>query len=133
MIPWCPHMASGLISGITSGTVGSMRNAEELSTTTAPACAAIGANFFEIDPPALKNAMSISAKLCFGQLLHLDIRPPNCIFLPRRPRRRQQAQLRNREMPFFQAAQELDAHGSRGSRNRDSIILRSFACNNCLT
>ena len=68
-------MASGLISGITSGTVGSMRNAEELSTTTAPAWAAMGANFFEIDPPALKNAMSMFAKAVFGQLFHQHVTP----------------------------------------------------------
>src|ERR1035437_8914540 len=58
MMPWCWRMASGLISGMTSGTFGSMRKADELSTTTAPAWAAMGANFFEIDPPAEKKAMS---------------------------------------------------------------------------
>ncbi len=63
MMPACPAMASGLISGMTSGTEGSMRNAEELSTTTAPARTAMGANFFEIDPPALKKATSTSRKL----------------------------------------------------------------------
>src|SRR6185437_5348061 len=36
MIPLCCLTASGLISGTTSGTPASIRNAEELSTTTAP-------------------------------------------------------------------------------------------------
>src|SRR5262245_22532542 len=40
-----------------------MRNAEELSTTTAPAATAIGANFLEIELPALKSAMSMPSKL----------------------------------------------------------------------
>ena len=39
------RMRLALISGITSGTSGSMRKAEELSTTTAPAFTAAGANF----------------------------------------------------------------------------------------
>ena len=47
-----------LISGITSGTFGSMRKAEELSTTTAPAFTAIGVNFLEMPPPAENSAIS---------------------------------------------------------------------------
>jgi hypothetical protein len=42
--------------------VGSMRNALELSTTTQPALAAMGANSREMLPPALKRAMSMPAK-----------------------------------------------------------------------
>ena len=51
-------MASGFTSGITSGTSGSMRNAEELSTTKQPFAAARGPNFLEMEPPAEKSAMS---------------------------------------------------------------------------
>ena len=40
MMPLCSRMRSALISGITSGTFGSMRKAEELSITTAPALTA---------------------------------------------------------------------------------------------
>jgi hypothetical protein len=36
-----------------------MRNALELSTTTQPALAAMGANSFEMLPPALNSAMSM--------------------------------------------------------------------------
>ena len=82
MMPSCAAMASGLISGITSGTFGSMRKAEELSTTTAPARAAIGANFFEIEPPALKNAMSMSSKLFSVSSSTSTSRPSNRIVLP---------------------------------------------------
>lgn len=56
-------MASGLTSGMTSGTPCVMRNADELSTTTAPAAWAMGPNFLLIEPPALNRAMSTPAKL----------------------------------------------------------------------
>ena len=45
MMPLCQSTSSGLTSGTTSGTSGSMRQAEELSTTTQPASRAMGANF----------------------------------------------------------------------------------------
>lgn len=51
-------MSPGLISGITRGTFGSIRKAEELSTTTAPAAAAMGANFLLIEPLAENSARS---------------------------------------------------------------------------
>ena len=43
MMPWCVKIASRLISGTTSGTAGSMRNADELSTITVPAATAAAA------------------------------------------------------------------------------------------
>src|SRR5437773_9770657 len=58
MMPLCDFRSAALISGITSGTESSIRNALELSTTTQPALAAIGANSFEMLPPALNRAMS---------------------------------------------------------------------------
>ena len=62
MMPRWFFTSAALISGTTSGTVGSMRNALELSITTQPAFAAMGANSFEMLPPALKSAMSMPAK-----------------------------------------------------------------------
>ncbi|CCE05035.1 hypothetical protein BRAS3843_1260013 [Bradyrhizobium sp. STM 3843] len=58
MMPLWSRMRLALISGITNGTFGSMRKAEELSTTTAPERTAIGANFFEMPLPAENRAMS---------------------------------------------------------------------------
>jgi hypothetical protein len=58
MMPLWSRMRPALISGITSGTFGSIRNAEELSTTTAPAFTAAGANFREMPPPAENSAIS---------------------------------------------------------------------------
>ena len=59
MIPLWSLASAALISGITSGTESSIRNALELSMTTQPALAARGANSFEMPPPALNRAMSI--------------------------------------------------------------------------
>ena len=58
MMPLWSRMRRALISGITSGTFGSMRKADELSTTTAPERTAIGANFLEMPLPAENSAMS---------------------------------------------------------------------------
>ncbi len=62
MMPLWSRMRLPLTSGITSGTFGSMRKAEELSTTTAPALTAIGANFLEMPLPAENSAMSTPSK-----------------------------------------------------------------------
>ena len=57
-MPLCSRIRPALISGITSGTFGSMRKAEELSITTAPALTAAGENFREVPLPAENSAMS---------------------------------------------------------------------------
>src|SRR3954447_5076120 len=57
-MPRWPRAASGLTSATTSGTSGSIRNADELSTTTAPRSTAIGAHSRERAAPALNSAMS---------------------------------------------------------------------------
>ena len=49
-------------SGTTSGTLGSMRKADELSITIAPAARAAGANSRLRPAPALKKAMSMPLK-----------------------------------------------------------------------
>ncbi len=58
MIPSCHARSSGLTCDTTSGTVGSIRHALELSITAAPRAAAAGASSFEVPPPALNSAMS---------------------------------------------------------------------------
>ena len=54
--------APGFTSATTSGTSGSMRNAEELSTTTAPAAATFGAMARLVVAPAENSAMSSPEK-----------------------------------------------------------------------
>src|ERR1017187_9136181 len=61
----CHLMSEALISGMTRGTFSSIRKALELSMTTHPAWAAMGANSFEMLPPALNSAMSMPAKESF--------------------------------------------------------------------
>src|SRR5215813_10303744 len=63
-MPRCPRTACALISGTTSGTVGSMRQAFDLSTTTAPAFAIIGAYSFDCAVPA--------AQIAHGELALLE-------------------------------------------------------------
>src|ERR1700749_1390185 len=62
MMPLCSAMRRPLISGIANGTSGSMRNADELSMTTAPAFTAIGENLREGPLPAENSAISTSSK-----------------------------------------------------------------------
>ena len=54
--------SSGFTSDTTSGTSGSLRQALELSTTTAPASATRGAQIFEVEPPLEKSATSSPEK-----------------------------------------------------------------------
>src|SRR6266699_4774588 len=82
MIPACNFMSAALISGITSGTESSMRNALELSMTAQPALAAKGANSFEMPPPALNNAMSMPWNESLPSSLIAISSPRNLSFLP---------------------------------------------------
>jgi len=67
--------ASMLTSGTTSGTSGSMRQALELSITTAPDFAAIGPNSRDTLAPALKSAMSTPSN-DLGPSSSIVISPP---------------------------------------------------------
>ncbi len=57
-IPSCARAACALISGTTSGTVGSIRNALDLSMMTAPSLRISGAYSFACAEPAEQNAIS---------------------------------------------------------------------------
>src|SRR5882724_7925012 len=75
-------MRSALISGITSGTFGSMRKADELSTTTAPALTAMGVNFLEMPPPAENSAISTPSKEFSSSSSIMTFWPRKSIVLP---------------------------------------------------
>ena len=62
MIPWCFLMSAALTSGTTSGTSLSIRQALELSTTTHPAFAEMGANSRLTSFGTLKRATSHPSK-----------------------------------------------------------------------
>ena len=53
--------SASLTSATTRGTSGSIRHADELSITAAPASATFGASASEVDPPAEKIATSSPA------------------------------------------------------------------------
>ena len=57
-----PAAAAAFTSGTTSGTSGCMRQAEELSITTAPCWPIFGDHCFEISPPADIRQISVSEK-----------------------------------------------------------------------
>ena len=80
--PACFAIASGFTSGTTSGIPSFMRNALVLSTTTAPAFTADGANSLLIEPPALKNAIFTPAKeSCFSSSMTYSL-PANVAVFP---------------------------------------------------
>ena len=58
IMPLCHAASSGLTSGTISGTLGSRRKAEELSTKTAPALTMAGANRFAMSFSAAPRTMS---------------------------------------------------------------------------
>src|SRR5690348_18496789 len=61
LMPLCSLIRRALISGMTSGTSPPMRKADELSTTTAPAFTALGANVRAALAPAENKAMTTLA------------------------------------------------------------------------
>ena len=80
-LPRATNAASRFTSGTTSGTWGSMRNAELLSMTTAPASAKSGARSLLSEPPALNSAMSTSGTSAARAWTTWE-RPPNTISCP---------------------------------------------------
>src|SRR5205085_3261748 len=71
-----PPTASALTSGTTSGTSGSIRHADELSITTAPAAPILGDHSFDTAPPADIRQMSVSPKSKCSSALHFRVRSP---------------------------------------------------------
>jgi hypothetical protein len=90
-----------------------MRNALELSTTTQPALAAMGANSFEMLPPALNSAMSMPLNESLVSSLTAMSWPRNLSFLPDGARRSEQRQFAHRKIAFFQRFDHFDADGAR--------------------
>src|SRR5205823_11472835 len=77
-LPTC----SGLISGTTSGTSGSIRNAPELSTATAPRSAAIGAQVAEISSGTSNMATSTPSNASGASGCTVSSSPRTTIVLP---------------------------------------------------
>ena len=82
-----------------------MRKAEELSTTTAPAFTAMGANFLEMPPPAENSAMSTPAKRVLVELLDHDLAAAKVDAVARRAGAGQRLELADAEIracPWWQ-------------------------------
>jgi hypothetical protein len=77
-----PASRSKLTSETTSGTSGSLRQAEELSTTTAPAAANRGACTRDIVAPAENSAMSMPLGSAVSASSTSISWPRNVSFLP---------------------------------------------------
>ncbi len=111
-MPLWPAMAPALISGITSGTSGSMRKAEELSTTMAPRRDRDGGVALR-DAAARREERDVDAlEALLGQLLHHQRPAVERQFAAHRAGGGEQPQLLHREAALGQAAQELDANGA---------------------
>ena len=125
MMPICREIASGFTSGTTSGTPGSMRNAEELSTTTAPCRTAIGANRRDTAPPAENSAISTPGKLSSFSSSTAMPSPRNSSLLPAE---RPDANRRSRssgKVAAFQAADQFAADRAGGADDGDGGMVQA--------
>src|ERR1700743_3112795 len=82
MILSCAVRRSALSSGTTSFLAGSMRQAEELSTTVMPAAANFGAHSREVLPPAENRARAGFAAIASAALTTLNFLPLNSTSFP---------------------------------------------------
>ena len=104
---------------------GSMRNAEELSTTTAPCRTAIGANRRDTAPPAENSAMSTPGKLSSFSSSTAIPSPRNSSL---RPAERPEANRRNRssgKARRFQAGDQFAADRAGGADNGDDGMVQA--------
>ena len=106
-MPLCSLIFSGFISGITNGTSGTILNADELSTTTAPAFTAAGANSLLRAAPALNSAISTPLKLLAVSSSTIYSLPLNSIFLPAAPAARKHFARIERKIPLFENPQKF--------------------------
>src|SRR3989338_2150538 len=73
IIPLCFLMSSGLISGITNGTLGCIRKALVLSITTAPVLIAWGTNFVLTKAPGLDKPISATGNFRSSKILIISL------------------------------------------------------------
>ena len=125
MMPRCEAIAPAFTSGTTSGTPASMRNAEELSTTTAPCATAAGANRRAVPLPAENSAISAPAR---PSSVSNSTGSPSPRNISRRPAERGeaiQAQGPKREITLLEAGDQFAADGASGTDNRDRGMVQA--------
>ena len=117
---------AALTSGTTSGTSGSIRHAEELSMTIAPAAATAGASSREAAPPAENRAMSRPAKSAVAASSTVISLPRHGDRAAGRAGRGEEPQLVDREAPLGEhrahdaadlagGAEDADVHGAKAT------------------
>ena len=117
MMPWCSLMRRALISGMTSGTSAAMRNADELSTTTAPALTAIGRELAG-DAAARREQGDVDAfERPLGQFLDDDLLAAKADGLSGGAGARQRLQPANREFALVHGGDEFSADGAGDADN----------------
>ena len=117
--------ASSLTSGTTRGTSGSIRHAEELSITIAPAAAKRGASSREPGAPQENRAMSSPAGSAAAASSTVNSSPPKG---SRRPAERAEANNRSsieREVPLLQDGAHHAAHLPGRADHPDSHAVQS--------
>ena len=125
-MPLCSRMRRALISGITSGTFGSMRKADELSITTAPAFTAIGANFLRNAAAGREQRDIDAVEGVLGQAPRSRSSRRESRRLAGRARARQRFELADREAALVQGGDEFGTDGAGHAGNGNNGIVRSL-------
>ncbi len=127
MMPLWSRMRFALISGITSGTFGSMRKAEELSTTTAPDFTAMrGETSSRCRCRPQNSAMSTPSKARSVSSSITTGLPRKDDGLAGRAGARQRLQLADAEAALVHSGDEFGADGAGDADNRDDGIVTHF-------
>ena len=119
--------ASRLTSATTSGTLGSIRQALELSTTTQPASANCGAHSRDTAPPAEKSAMSKPSIASSAERAHLELAVAEGNLLARRALGRERHDLgrrRSARSPITSSIVEPTAPVAPTTATRRPLALR---------
>ncbi len=118
-MPAWPSRSSGFTCETTSGTVGSIRQADELSITVAPWATAAGASSSETSPPAENSAMSTPSKAPGTASPISRVRPSIETVWPGRSAGGEQAQLTDREFPLVEDLDHRPSDDAGGANDGD--------------
>lgn len=123
MMPWCSFTSPGLISGTTSGTFGSRRKAEELSTNTAPERTIAGAKRSAMSFSAAPRTMSMPAKAASVASSTTMSCPCHDTTLPAERALGEQVQLPDGEAALGEDLHHFLTHGAACAEDGNTILL----------
>src|SRR3979411_1855849 len=127
-----PETASALTSGTISGTSGSIRHADELSITTAPAAALFGAHSLPPRPARRHQADIDVAEIVMLERFDLQGTVAIGHFDAHAAARRQRHHLVSREFAFVENVEHSPPDIAGRSDHRDFITHRSLSEEKCL-